>query len=36
MKEDKDSAKIAGYVLARLMHYSKKYDRRLKNQEVTK
>ena len=31
---DKDNSKIAGYVLARLMHYSKKYDRKIKKQET--
>lgn len=30
-----DSARIAAYTLARLMHYSKKYDRKFKNQETT-
>ena len=30
-----DSARIAAYTLARLMHYSKKYDRKFKNQEAT-
>lgn len=30
-----DSSTIAAYTLARLMHYSKKYDRKFKNQEAT-
>lgn len=30
-----DSSKIAAYTLARLMHFSKKYDKKLKKQETT-
>ncbi len=30
-----DSSKIAAYTLARLMHFSKKYDKKIKKQETT-
>ena len=33
--DEDDSLQIGGFILARLMHYSKKYDRKFKNQEAT-